>query len=459
MMISEDQTSPLLTAEQAESDVVLSVRGISKKFCRSLRRSLFYGIQDIAGELTGSRRQNTKLRPHEFWALDDVNFDLHRGEAIGLVGVNGSGKTTLLRIISGLIRPDKGAIRVKGQVAPLIALGAGFSPVLTGRENVYANMSILGLSKKQIDDRFEEVVDFAELWDAIDTPVQNYSSGMAARLGFSCAVHTDPNILLIDEVLAVGDIKFRSKCERKLHGLLEKGTSFVLVSHYAQSLLNICTSAVYLSRGKITLSGDPREVLERYEEDLFTTTQPTGIAGSPAGGNLHLSHTTRHLEAEITGFHFETLEGKTIESPVTGEPVQLCVEFQSAIEIQNACIFIAIYRFGEDETLALHLNGYLDSQLNESTFKVSPGKHQIKAKLPYLGLRPGSYTMKVFLKDGTLYTLDGVDGLRFRVEKQESLNRGGYYQHRHWELVSQSSSQVRGGQDGQNPNHDLSIPG
>jgi lipopolysaccharide transport system ATP-binding protein len=459
MMISEDQTSPVLMAEQLESDVVLSVRGISKKFCRSLRRSLFYGIQDIAGELTGSRRQSTKLRSQEFWALDDVNFDLHRGEAIGLVGVNGSGKTTLLRIISGLIRPDKGSVRVRGQVAPLIALGAGFSPVLTGRENVYANMSILGLSKKQIDDRFEEVVDFAELWDAIDTPVQNYSSGMAARLGFSCAVHTDPNILLIDEVLAVGDIKFRSKCERKLHGLLEKGTSFVLVSHYAQSLLNICTSAVYLSRGKITLSGDPREVLERYEEDLFTT-QPTGIGGSPSGAGTQLSHTTKHLEAEIIGFHFEAPDGKTIESPVTGKPVQLCVDFKSAIEIQNACIFIAIYRFGEDENLALHFNGYLDSQLNKRTFKVAPGRHQIKVKLPYLGLRPGSYTMKVFLKDGTLYTLDAVDGLRFRVEKQESLNRGGYYQHRNWELVSQSSlSQVRGGQDGQNPNHDLSVSG
>ncbi|WP_416675832.1 ABC transporter ATP-binding protein [Egbenema bharatensis] len=458
-MISENPSSPLVLPEPLESDVVLSVQGVAKKFCRSLRRSLFYGVQDIAGELMGSRRQNTKLRSQEFWALDDVSFELHRGEAIGLVGVNGSGKTTLLRIISGLIRPDKGSVRVRGQVAPLIALGAGFSPVLTGRENVYANMSILGLSKQQIDDRFEEVVDFAELWDAIDTPVQNYSSGMAARLGFSCAVHTDPNILLIDEVLAVGDIKFRSKCERKLHGLLEQGTSFVLVSHYAQSLLNICTSAVYLSRGRITLSGDPRDVLERYEEDLFTT-QPAGIAGSASGTNHQLSHTTRHLEAEITGFHFETPEGETIESPVTGKAVHLCIEFKSAIEIQNACIFIAIYRFGEDENLALHLNGYLDSQLHQWAFKVTPGEHQIKAKLPYLGLKPGSYTMKAFLKDGTLYTLDAVDGLRFRVEKQESLNRGSYYQHRNWELVSQTSlSQRSRDHDGQDTNHDLSISG
>ena len=156
-----------------DSDVVLSVKGVSKKFCRDLKRSLLYGTQDIASECLGIRSNKQKeLRKHEFWALQDVSFELRRGEALGLIGKNGSGKSTLLRIIAGLIRPDQGEVMVNGRVAPLIALGAGFNPILTGRENIYANMSILGLTKEEIDERFDEVVEFAEIGEAIDSPIQ-----------------------------------------------------------------------------------------------------------------------------------------------------------------------------------------------------------------------------------------------------------------------------------------------
>lgn len=239
-------TDKEVTKKSQDSQVLLSVKEVSKKFCRDLKRSLLYGVQDIASEVVGTREKSQRLRQKEFWALKDVSFELRRGEALGLVGANGSGKTTLLRIISGLIKPDSGSVEVKGRVAPLIALGAGFIPILTGRENIYANMSILGLSKKEIDERFQDVIDFAEIGDAIDAPVQSYSSGMAARLGFASAIHTDPDILLIDEVLAVGDIKFKSKCHRRLHELRQNGTSFVLVSHQPQSILNVCNQAVYL---------------------------------------------------------------------------------------------------------------------------------------------------------------------------------------------------------------------
>jgi lipopolysaccharide transport system ATP-binding protein len=257
-------------AVSSKKDIVLSVQGVSKKFCRSLKRSMFYGLQDITAELSGLRQTNETLRKEEFWALRDVNLQLRRGEAVGLVGANGSGKTTLLRMISGLIKPDTGSIWVKGRVAPLIALGAGFSPILTGKENIYANMSILGLSTQEIDEQFERVVEFAEIGDAIDAPVQSYSSGMAARLGFACAIHTNPDILLIDEVLAVGDARFRAKCERRLSELLSQGTSFVLVSHFFQGILNICQTAIYLSNGKLIASGNAREILDQYEQDLFS---------------------------------------------------------------------------------------------------------------------------------------------------------------------------------------------
>jgi len=242
-------TPQTVSVTSQQDDAVIVVEQVSKKFCRDLKRSLFYGIQDIAADLGGWRRRSESLRQGEFWALKDVSFQLRRGEALGLVGTNGAGKSTLLRIISGLIKPDTGCVRIRGRLAPLIALGAGFNPILTGRENIYANMSILGVSTREIKQRFDQVVEFAEIWEAIDAPVQSYSSGMAARLGFACAIYTEPDILLIDEVLAVGDARFKAKCYRRLYELRQKGTSFILVNHSSQAILNTCDTAIYLSPG------------------------------------------------------------------------------------------------------------------------------------------------------------------------------------------------------------------
>ncbi len=259
-------TKPEVPEKPPDSEVVLSVQGVSKKFCRDLKRSLFYGVQDIANELLGIREKSEKLRKKEFWALKNVSFEVRRGEALGLVGPNGSGKTTLMRIIAGLIRPDTGSVEIQGRIAPLIALGAGFNPILTGRENIYANMSILGLSKREIERRFDAVVEFAEIEDAIDAPVQTYSSGMRSRLGFASAIHTEPDILLIDEVLAVGDSRFRGKCFRRLHELREQGTSFILVSHNLHSILSVCSSAVYLKTGEFIGVGDAALVRSQKSE-------------------------------------------------------------------------------------------------------------------------------------------------------------------------------------------------
>jgi len=266
-----------LSSPSQNDDVVLSVKGVSKKLCRSLKRSLWYGVQDLAGELFGSDRERDTLRQEEFWALKDINFELCRGEALGLVGANGAGKTTLLRIISGLIKPDEGEIEITGRIAPLIALGAGFNPILTGRENIYANMSILGLTKQEIDDRFEDVVEFAEIGEALDAPVQSYSSGMAARLGFACAIHVEPDILLIDEVLSVGDVRFRNKCYRKLSILREKGVSFIMVSHDTNSVIATCDNAVLLSTGKIVTKGNVVKTMQKYNELLFSTTDQSPV--------------------------------------------------------------------------------------------------------------------------------------------------------------------------------------
>ncbi len=241
--------------------VVVDVRGVSKKFCRDLKRSLWYGACDICSELTGRRGDRSSLRKGEFWAAREISFQLARGEAIALVGRNGAGKTTLLRIIAGLVRPDAGMVRTRGRLAPLLALGAGFNPVLSGRENIYVNLSMLGLSARQIRERFDEVVDFAEIGSAIDAPVRTYSSGMTARLGFACAVHVAPEVFIIDEALAVGDATFRGKCFRKLAELRRQGVSLLVVSHNVQVLLSVCDRAVYLRQGEIVTVGLTADVL------------------------------------------------------------------------------------------------------------------------------------------------------------------------------------------------------
>jgi lipopolysaccharide transport system ATP-binding protein len=188
-------------------ELLIKVEAVKKKFCRSLRRSLQYGMQDIAADLMGLR-MSPKLRRGEFYAVNGVSFELRRQECLGIIGKNGAGKTTLLKMLNGLIKPDDGAITIRGRVGALIALGAGFNPLLSGRENIYVNGAILGMNKAEINAKRESIIDFAEIGDFIDAPVQSYSSGMVVRLGFAIAIHCHPDSLLLDEVLAVGDTAF-----------------------------------------------------------------------------------------------------------------------------------------------------------------------------------------------------------------------------------------------------------
>ncbi|WP_263971685.1 ABC transporter ATP-binding protein [Leptolyngbya ohadii] len=430
------QRCPIALASESASDmnsddVVLSVRGVSKKFCRSLKRSMLYGVQDIGSELLGLRQEANSLRKGEFWALDRVNFKLRRGEAIGLIGANGSGKTTLLRIISGLIKPDRGMVRVRGRVAPLIALGAGFSPVLTGRENIYANLSILGLSKAEIDRRFDEVVEFAEIGEAIEAPVHSYSSGMAARLGFSCAVHTDPDILLIDEVLAVGDIKFIAKCHRRLHQLRQKGTAFVLVAHNPQAILSMCPEAVYLQKGRVMATGDAETVMAKYEADLFlgNGSRSIGILQQPPKS----AEETTGLD--ITGLWFRSPDGKPLEALTTGDSVRLCIQFLARQTFDRVNLRISIMELGRDGMPDLYLGGSNDKE----EFHVTPGTHELQIEMPYLGLSPGHYMMRVDVRNDALFILDIADGFRFTVQNNGRMSKSAFYQPRRWKLLSRST--------------------
>jgi lipopolysaccharide transport system ATP-binding protein len=244
-------------------EVLVRVDGISKKFCRNLKRSLWYGVKDTLSDVVGSDGRDQELRRDEFWAIDDVSFELRRGECLGLIGRNGAGKTTLLRMLNGLIKPDRGQVAVCGRVGGLIALGAGFNPILTGRENVYINGSVLGLSRKEIAARYDDIVEFAELGKFIDAPVQSYSSGMQVRLGFAVATALEPDVLLLDEVLAVGDAAFRAKCFDRIGTLLSRA-AVIFVSHSEAQIYRICNEAMLLRGGTIVERGPPEKVLVTY---------------------------------------------------------------------------------------------------------------------------------------------------------------------------------------------------
>ncbi len=427
MILDTNKKLDELQEPNQNSEVVLAVNGVSKKFCRDLKRSLFYGVQDIASDLTGLRTKSDKLRKKEFWALDNVSFELRRGEALGLVGKNGSGKSTLLRIIAGLIKPDLGTVEIKGIVAPLIALGAGFNPILTGRENIYANMSILGLSTKEIDERFDDVVEFAEIEDAIDAPVQSYSSGMSARLGFASAIHTEPDILLIDEVLAVGDAKFRAKCYRKLHQLREQNTSFILVNHDIQAILNICDSAIYLSQGKLLASGDTSTVTTQYEEDLFS------YSTESSSGAMYLppKSESNSLGLDLLAIGFKDSQGNTLDSLSSGEHVIFCVNFYARKTVKNLNLHLKIRELARDGNTVLFLSNGSDDRF----FEVFPGEHKIQLHMPYLSLIPGAYTMSVKIKDGNLATFDFIESFRFIVKSDKSLGQCILNQSRAWEVI------------------------
>ena len=224
-----------------------------------------YGTSDVLKGFFGLNTHPETLRAGEFWALDDVSFKLHKGETLGIIGSNGSGKSTLLKLLNGIYMPDKGRIKIKGRVGALIEVGAGFHNLLTGRENVYVNGAILGLTKTEIDAKFEAIVDFADIADFIDVPIRNYSSGMTVRLGFSVAIHCNIDILLMDEVLAVGDARFKKKCIKKIEEL-KATTSTVFVSHDKDQILRICDRVILLGNGKVMpVNGSPEEMIKFYE--------------------------------------------------------------------------------------------------------------------------------------------------------------------------------------------------
>jgi teichoic acid transport system ATP-binding protein len=278
------------------NDVIIAVENIGKKYCRSLKQTLAYGVQDVARDVLGMAPRSVELRRDEFWALKEVSFEIKRGECLGLIGANGAGKSTLLKLLNGVILPDKGTMRVHGRVGALLELGAGFHPMLTGRENIHLNGAILGLSKGKIDDKFGAIVEFSGLKDFIDSPVKYYSSGMYVRLGFAVVAHAEPDILLIDEALAVGDGLFQAKCFAKLREFRDNGTTILFVTHSLDLVTSHCSRVILLDKGALAGEGNPKSVIDLYNRLMSQKDGTIGQAANNGTGALGQPSSSKNIE-------------------------------------------------------------------------------------------------------------------------------------------------------------------
>lgn len=346
---------------------LIEVKNVHKKFCRDLKLSLKYGVSDIYGELRGrSGRNFSRLRRKEFWAVHDVSFSVEKGSCTGLIGPNGSGKSTLLRMINGLLKPDSGSITLKGRVMALINLGAGFNPILTGRENIYINAAVLGNTKRDTNKIIDEIIDFSGIEDAIDSPVMSYSSGMRVRLGFSVAAHMKPDVLLLDEVLAVGDAEFRERCYRRI-AAMKKTSAVIFVSHNMEQIDRICDQTLVLQNGKSICSGETSEAILKYDEIMRSHGE--GEAGFIS------------IQPPITSFNVQTKETKIKSNSC----LDLEVTLDSESNLEDFTFRIIIYNssggFAGDCNLSPQSDG----------ISIIPGLNRWRLRIQPLALRNGIY--------------------------------------------------------------------
>ena len=319
------------------SDVLVRAEGVSKKYSRNLMKSLWYGVKDTLGDLAGRDGTTDKLRPSEFWALNNVSFELRRGQCLGLIGRNGAGKTTLLKLLTGLIKPDNGRIEIRGRLGALIALGAGFNPVLSGRENIYVNAAVLGLSRREINEKIDKIIDFADIDEFIDAPVQSYSSGMVVRLGFAVATATEPDVLLLDEVLAVGDVGFQAKCFNTLAEFRKRGTAFILVSHNMHAIAQHCDQVIYVRHGIAQYIGNVDDGIAKFLKDSEST--DTDIST----GFTDWSRTYGSGKVKLLNAYFLNSAGKLVQQINAGEAVSIVIEYERcAPKVSNAVIDLVI---------------------------------------------------------------------------------------------------------------------
>lgn len=352
----------------------IAVQGVGKRFRRWRERP------------TSLKERVIKWRAHadQFWALRNVSVDIPQGQTLGLLGSNGAGKTTLLKVMAGILRPNEGQVITRGRIATLLALGAGFHAELTGRENVYLNASILGLSRSQIEGLFDEIVAFAELEEFMDTQVKFYSSGMYVRLGFAVAVHVDPAILLVDEVLAVGDIAFQRKCIDRVKAFQEEGRTIVFVTHDPALVLRICDKAIMLEHGEVKVAGDPEDVVRDFR--LAMARQDLAYGWDRGTREIEI------ISSEVFG-----ADGSTRDWFAPGDEMIIQLDLKANAPVEDPVVSFAIH--DQQNILVFGTN----TSWRGLTWERFEGKHRVQFVLKSLPFVRGRYyvTLGVHSRDST----------------------------------------------------------
>jgi len=380
---------------------IISIRNVSKKF--KIYHEKNFNIKYAALNFLA---RNKSSKYNEFWALKNINLDIKKGETIGIIGENGSGKSTLLKLITGILYPDQGDILKKGKIAALIEIGAGFHSELSGRENIKINASILGFSKKETEDNLEKIIEFSGLKKFIDNPIKTYSSGMYVRLGFSIAIHVNPDILLVDEVLSVGDENFQKKCLRKIDKFRKQGKTIVLVSHDLSTIQKICNRVVLIDKGMLVSQGNPLDVISQYHKILYEKEKKDSIPEQeePSEEETPQGDETRRWgskEVEIKRIEFLNKEDTPKDTFKIGDYIKIRIHYSAKKKIRKPVFGIALYR--ED---GLHINGP-NTKTSDYNIDSVEGTGFIDYVIDSIPLQPGIYFLTAAILDyACLYDYD-----------------------------------------------------
>jgi lipopolysaccharide transport system ATP-binding protein len=410
------------------SDTIIKVENLSKKYFighQQEGRSNYTALRDVISNGAKSLIQkikhptkSTSNKYEEFWALDDVSFEIKRGEAVGIIGRNGAGKSTLLKILSRITEPTKGKVSIKGRVASLLEVGTGFHPELTGRENIYLNGAILGMSRAEIKKKFDEIVDFAEVEKFLDTPVKRYSSGMYVRLAFAVAAHLEPEILVVDEVLAVGDAAFQKKCLGKMDEVAKnQGKTVFFVSHNMAAVQSLCNTGCFLKSGKISHWGSVREAVDRYLETQISSTHTALQDRKDRRGNGKVIITS----LSVTNNNKERSNSKSV---CCGDRLVVKISYESSTTIINPRFLVGIYDFMNVPMFRL------DSDVVGNFPDAIPSQKTVICETDPLNVTPGPCYLNVAVLIGGDLADHVVQALEINVESSDFYSTGRLFERR-----------------------------
>ncbi len=359
----------------------IQVDHVWKKFRKGeMHDSLRELIPAVAKRLVGRSPKRDDLGNREFWALQDVSFEVKRGESVGIIGPNGAGKSTMLKMLSRIIKPNRGSYRVNGRLSALIEVGAGFHQDLTGRENIYLNGTIIGMSRKEIRSKEQQIIDFAGVEEFIETPVKRYSSGMKARLGFAVAAHMEPDILLVDEVLSVGDAKFRQKCLRHMRSLIESDVTVVFISHLLDQVRSLCPNTIVLDHGQVIYKGPTDGAIRKYLDALGDDND-----GKVAG---------HYTDVDVSDIRLRDSEGKEVLELPSRQPAVITFDLTLHRPLQAARVLINISDLGGTYI------GTVNSKAHGLVIPETPGKYHMRFTMDPMPLADGDFAFRMTVMAG-----------------------------------------------------------